>query len=50
MSLDKLYQQILLTEQQLAEQTHKLKEGMFFYVYISCFDTLTTAQANQGCY
>ncbi|XP_024916855.1 coiled-coil domain-containing protein 172 isoform X2 [Cynoglossus semilaevis] len=26
MSLDKLYQQILLTEQQLAEQTHKLKE------------------------
>lgn len=32
MSLDTLFQQILLTEQQLTEQTQKLKEGKLWFL------------------
>lgn len=35
MSLDSLYQQILLTEQQVSEQTQKFKDGKFLIIFIS---------------
>lgn len=37
MSLDTLFQQILLTEQQLAEQTQKIKDGKFCLFLWICF-------------
>lgn len=33
MSLDTLFEQILLTEQQFTEQTQKIKEGMIFILF-----------------
>lgn len=37
MSLDTLFQQIILTEQQLAEQTQKIKDGKFCLFLWICF-------------
>lgn len=44
MSLDTLFEQILVTEQQLTEQTQRIKEGMF--VFLLEFRTEKYAKAN----